>query len=241
MNRKVSLTVGVVLTVISLALAVPASGQDETGYLEICKVGLDAGTLGRDFSFALGAQTFTVRAGTAQNPFCTAAIPLTPGTNVTVTEAAQSGVRLVECHTLPENRLVSFDGATRSATVRIVSGGIAQMTILICSNTSVLAAQMQSFSATSYGRAVVLRWRTGSEFAALGFNVYRQARGAKRVKLNRSLIPAAGLTGGAASSSEYSFRTKLPARAAAARYFLQEVDADGARTWYGPVRAVAGT
>jgi len=60
---------------------------------------------------------------------------------------------------------------------------------------------LSSFTATRAGAKVTLRWRTLSEAAVLGFNVYT-ARGGKRVKLNTALIQARGsLTGHAYSWS----------------------------------------
>lgn len=101
-----------------------------------------------------------------------------------------------------------------------------------------LAVAAHSFTASRSGRSVMLRWRTGSEFATVGFNVYRKARG-KLVRLNKRLIPAASITG--RSTSSYSFRARIASRrlAASSRYLLAEVRVDGSSTWYGPVRAVA--
>jgi predicted extracellular nuclease len=83
------------------------------------------------------------------------------------------------------------------------------------------AVRVRSFSARRHGsRGVVLRWRTGSEAATLGFNLYR----GKRV-LNRFPIAAdGGLTGRA-----YTFRWAGPATRATFR--LQAVRADGTRAW----------
>lgn len=104
-----------------------------------------------------------------------------------------------------------------------------------------LAVTTQSFRATRYGKSVVLRWRTASEYNTLGFNVFRTVRG-QRVKLNNRLIPAASLINGR-NVNAYSFRTRLASgrAAAAGRFWLQEVETNGARSWYGPVRAVAAT
>jgi hypothetical protein len=97
-----------------------------------------------------------------------------------------------------------------------------------------LAAKLVSFSAKRAARrGVVVRWRTGTEIDALGFNVYR-GRAGHRVRLNRRLIPALGRVSG----GSYSFvDRRAPKRAV--RYWLQDVDAGGGRTWHGPVRLAA--
>jgi hypothetical protein len=101
-------------------------------------------------------------------------------------------------------------------------------------DSSPLAATVTAFSAKRSAKGIVLRWRTGTEADTLGFNVYRQSHG-KRVRVNRRLLPALGAVAG----SSYSFLDRRAPRRAAVRYWLQDVDVSGARTWYGPVRARA--
>src|SRR5262249_60332610 len=104
-----------------------------------------------------------------------------------------------------------------------------------------LGVTAHSFHATYAGRRVALRWRTASEQDVLGFNVYRKQDG-KLIRLNRRIVPAAGLTK-TATSHGYSFRAVLRSRklAATSRYVLAEVHANGSRTLYGPVRASAAS
>jgi len=85
----------------------------------------------------------------------------------------------------------------------------------------VTAARVRGLSATATGQGVRMRWRTASEIGVTGFNVYRSI-GARRVRLNRVIIAAHG--GAAAHTSR------------AARYWVQAVNADGSRTWFGPAR-----
>lgn len=73
----------------------------------------------------------------------------------------------------------------------------------------------------------MLRWRTASEIDVLGFHVFRQVRGAQRVRVDRRLIAARGRGG-------YSFVDGRAPSGKSVRYWLQVVDVDGARTWYGP-------
>src|SRR5262245_27629673 len=98
----------------------------------------------------------------------------------------------------------------------------------------VLAVTLSSFRAVRSHRGVVLRWRTGTEVDELGFNVYR-LKGGKRVRLNRRLLPALGSVAG----SSYSFLDRRAPRHRAVRYWLQDVDTHGVRSWHGPVRVRA--
>jgi sortilin (neurotensin receptor 3) len=91
------------------------------------------------------------------------------------------------------------------------------------------AVRLRSFSATRAGNAVRLHWRTGAEARLLGFDLYRRV-GKRNIRLNRSLIPAQGKTGG--GSYSYVDRTRVPAR-----YRLQGVTVDGSRVWLGSTRA----
>jgi hypothetical protein len=102
-------------------------------------------------------------------------------------------------------------------------------------DTEPLAATIHSFTAKRSGHGVVLRWRTGSEIDALGFNVFRQRAG-RRVRANRRIIPAVSLTRGGLRGGAYSFVDRRAPRRVAVRYWLQEVDVGGHRTWHGPIR-----
>jgi hypothetical protein len=92
---------------------------------------------------------------------------------------------------------------------------------------------LHSAAATRTSRGVLVRWRTASEIGTLGFHVYREVNG-KRVRVSKRLIAAKG--GGA-----YSFLDRRAPRRAALRYWIQEVAADGSRSWYGPARVVRRT
>jgi hypothetical protein len=94
---------------------------------------------------------------------------------------------------------------------------------------STSAVTVRSLTASRKPAGVLVRWRTGSETGTLGFHVYRR-KGAKRVRVDRGLIP----TKGSVSGARYSF---LDARAPRAKlvYLLQAVGADGSRTWNGRV------
>ena len=97
--------------------------------------------------------------------------------------------------------------------------------------TTPLAVSVHGLRATRSHRGVVLRWRTGTEADTLGFNVYRQT-GARRVLVNRRLIPALGGVAGSA----YSYRDRSAPQHRVLRYWLQDVAIDGTRTWHASVR-----
>ncbi len=92
------------------------------------------------------------------------------------------------------------------------------------------AVTIRSFEAIRAARGVVVRWRTGSEVGNVGFNVYR-GWNAHRLKINTRLIrsaPSATLRG-------HSYVWLDRAGSQWARYWLQEVHADGTRVLRGPV------
>lgn len=87
----------------------------------------------------------------------------------------------------------------------------------------------RSLEAVRSARSVVVRWRTASEVGTLGFHVYRVVAG-KRVRLDSALIPAHG-------AGSYSFRDRCAPSGSLVTYWLQTVNFDGSRRWYGPARA----
>jgi|SRR5215211_3479922 len=95
------------------------------------------------------------------------------------------------------------------------------------------AVQVRAFTATRTAKGVRLRWRTASEAGLLGFNVFRGSPQSK-LKLNRPLIRASGGVAGASYSWLYRGAKK------SARYWLQAVNADGSRAWYGGTRSTRG-
>jgi hypothetical protein len=98
-----------------------------------------------------------------------------------------------------------------------------------------LAVTLSTLRAARSSRGVVVRWRTAAEIGTLGFNVYRE-RGQRRVRLNRRLIPALSLRRGGTSGGAYSYLDRRAPKRTALRYWLQEVEVDGTRSWHGPAR-----
>jgi len=93
------------------------------------------------------------------------------------------------------------------------------------------AVAVRSFAATRSRAGVTLRWRTAVEAKVLGFNVYRSA-GARSVRVNRVLIPAAG----ALTGRWYTLLDRAPIAVGGAAYRLQAIGLDGTRAWAGTVR-----
>lgn len=94
--------------------------------------------------------------------------------------------------------------------------------------TPVTNARFAGISARSTKQGVLLRWRTASEIDTLGFTVYREING-KRVRLSAKLIAANG-------RGSYSFLDRKAPKAHAIHYWVQVVNLDGTRSWYGPAR-----
>lgn len=97
------------------------------------------------------------------------------------------------------------------------------------------AVVLQTASGSRTESGVRLRWRTSSESLLLGFNLYREQNG-RRLRLNRTVIPAA-LSDGAGRS--YSRVDRKAPRNRALRYWLEAVSRSGASTWHGPIVASA--
>ena len=108
----------------------PPPGQ---GRLEICKKADNSnGTVSGNFTFKVtgGATTQTVTVPVGK---CSGPLTVTAG-QVTVTEVAKTGTRLSACLTRPVNRLTNCAPATRTATVTVLAGTVANETILFITN-----------------------------------------------------------------------------------------------------------
>ncbi len=100
----------------------------KTGYLEICKQQSGTGLQDMVFTFRVDGHGYTVPVGA-----CTPAIKVNAG-NVTVRELKRAGSRLVSVTTIPANRLVSDNLATRTAVVKVVPGGLSTQTVVTFTN-----------------------------------------------------------------------------------------------------------
>ena len=107
----------VLLVVASLVYAGQAAAHD-TGFLKICKVGLDEATIGQNFTFTFAGQTVTIPAGTESGDLlssCTQRNPVPVGT-IDVTEQVPAGFELVSIRTLPPGR-ATLAGNVASVTI----------------------------------------------------------------------------------------------------------------------------
>lgn len=105
--------------------------------------------------------------------------------------------------------------------------------------TSPTAVKVSSFTAAPDQGGNLIQLETGRDVNNLGFNLYREDNG-QRVKLNASLLAGTALMGGAGTTftAGQTRRWRDAGASAGASYWLEEVDLNGTRTWYGP--AVAG-
>ncbi|MBA3366123.1 MAG: hypothetical protein H0U03_10120 [Actinobacteria bacterium] len=94
--------------------------------------------------------------------------------------------------------------------------------------TGTTAATFRSLAASPTARGVLVRWNTASEIDTLGFHVYREVNG-KRVRVNSKLIAGKG-------RGLYTFLDRKAPKGKLVRYWIQVVNVDGSRTWYGPAR-----
>ena len=92
-----------------------------------------------------------------------------------------------------------------------------------------VAARFRGLSVTTSKRGVLVRWRTASELDVLGFSVYRGLDG-RRVRVNKQLIAARNR----ASGASYSYLDRSARKGT--RYWIQAVNVDGSRSWFGPAR-----
>ncbi|MBN1259673.1 MAG: hypothetical protein JXB35_03245 [Anaerolineae bacterium] len=98
------------------------------------------------------------------------------------------------------------------------------------------AVELIRFEGFPHDDGIRLEWETATEFDLLGFNLYRSAQGeAPRVKVNAALIPAQ-LPGNGAGNI-YSWDDLTAAPNVIFDYWLEDVDASGAATLHGPVKA----
>ncbi len=96
-----------------------------------------------------------------------------------------------------------------------------------------VAVTFREFKANASKTGVMLKWQTASESELAGFNIYRQVHG-KRARVNKRIITAASNARG----HSYAFvdRSLRGSRAVGARYWLQAINLDGSRSWFGPAR-----
>ena len=110
------------------------------------------------------------------------------------------------------------------------------------------AVKLISFTAASGDEGVLLRWRTGYEVNNLGFHIYREQDG-ERVRLTPDVIGGSALLArhGATLTAGYSYswldKSLLSPQSSSletVRYWLEDIDLNGTRTWHGPIEVQQG-
>ena len=115
------------------------------------------------------------------------------------------------------------------------------------------AVKLASFAAAFHGAGVLLKWKTGYEVNNLGFHVYREENG-ELVRLTPDLISGSALLAGSGTSlgAGHSYQwwditmkglgdgeTGRWGDNSPIRYWLEDIDLSGERTWHGPVVPLA--
>ena len=98
--------------------------------------------------------------------------------------------------------------------------------------------ELSSFTASEEKEGVLLEWRTGFEVDNLGFHLY-QEEGGRKVRITPELIGGSAflVAQGTPLTAGHSYRWWDREGSASARYWLEDIDLDGERTWHGPVQA----
>ncbi len=158
----------------------------------------------------------------------------------------------------------SVDAANNQATITGVSS-FSDWTL--AEGDAPTAVMLSSFTATEYEEGVLLFWRTGHEVNNLGFHVYREEEG-RRTRINPQMIAGSALRAGQGINTaghSYSWLDTvsgpLPALSqeesrergggpgwgglssqssplSPVRYWLEDIDLSGKRTWHGPIPPV---
>ncbi|MDP3940047.1 MAG: C25 family cysteine peptidase, partial [Deltaproteobacteria bacterium] len=147
--------------------------------------------------------------------------------NVTATPASGNGTRATYTP--------AFSSVTFPRTEAM--GAICQITVQ--ASTSVPnAVALSKFEAHGYAGAVWLEWDTASEWANLGFNVYRAEGSTGRfAQLNDGLILGAGTS---TLEARYLFIDPGVRDGRTYSYLIEDVERTGKWTLHGPVTATAG-
>lgn len=125
--------------------------------------------------------------------------------------------------------VADYSGDANNAPVTTACNDPAESVVV----TAATAVTLRSLGATRVPSGVLIRWRTASEADTLGFYVYRQVKD-KRVGVNTRLIATN-------QRRSYSFLDRKALNGKTVRYWIQVVNLDGSRQWYGPVRIRSST
>ena len=122
-----------------------------------------------------------------------------------------------------------------------ITANISTTTVITTSTTTTppTVVELSSFTATSAGSSIILKWETESETNNAGFNIYRaESENGEYIKINSELILAKGSsTRGAA----YEFIDAAVQNLKTYYYQLEDIALEGTSTIHGPVHATAGS
>ena len=105
---------------------------------------------------------------------------------------------------------------------------------IICES-SPTAIELVSFMTQLYNKKVQIKWSTATEIDNAGFNIYKASKeDSEYIKINTSLIPAAGSSTQGAS---YEFADSNVQNRKTYYYKLEDIDLNGTSTMRGPVKA----
>ncbi len=102
------------------------------------------------------------------------------------------------------------------------------------------AVKLIAFKATAYDTGVLLDWNSGEEVDNLGFNIYREESG-KMTRVTSEVVAGSALIAGRGTiltaGHQYAWWDTLPKERQNVRYWLEDVDLNGARVMHGPITA----
>jgi MYXO-CTERM domain-containing protein len=121
------------------------------------------------------------------------------------------------------------------------SNGVGQVVLPMIPASTVTAARLGIRTAVRYGMAGTrIAWQTEEEASHLGFQVWRERRGA-RTRVGRGLIPGSTFaTGVLPLAGRRGYETWDDGGQPGDRYWLEEIAAHAPPRWHGPLAAAAG-
>lgn len=145
-----------------------------------------------------------------------------------LTLVASSGVAAFTGCSINNAGTYTLKATTASPSLSVIS---TSLTIV-----AITAVTMKSFEVTPEASGNRIQFETGLEVNSLGFNVYRD-EGGQRIKLNPSLLAGTAFLGAGTSFDSGYWHSWLDSsnNSRGFSYWVEEVDLNGARTWYGPV------